>query len=68
MVTGIRAAGGSACSSPARVVNRVACPVVAQASRAVADIVLRTAFFATVALADTAHAGLLVNGETPPTE
>jgi hypothetical protein len=46
-------------------VNRAAWPAV-QASRAVAEMVLRTATF--TVLPDTGHEGRLLSGETPPTE
>jgi hypothetical protein len=58
-------AGENAWPLAARVVKRTACPLVPQASRT-AEIVLRTAFFATVALAG--QAARVVSGETPPTE
>jgi len=39
-----------------------------QARRAVAAIVLRAAFLATAALPKAGQDGLVVSGETPPTE
>jgi len=64
-VAGARGTGRTACSFPVRLVNRAAWPAV-QASRAVAEMVLRTATF--TVLPDTGHEGRLLSGETPPTE